>query len=322
MKPPEPSEKVIIIGAGPAGCSCAVWLALQGISSIVIERAAAPMSTLTGLELQQNWVLGHPNTSTTELAKNYLQHVQLFKEIEIYCGQTALVFQKISPRHIQIQLTNKTLVEGSALVFATGLRPRRPAPYFISTASPNPMDAKQLTRQRQGISNKRVLLLGGGDNAVENAIFLAQKGNSVVLWARTRLCAQPGLQARIQQTERIETRVGVGLPFKLSCVTDNQWALESTHFGFEYFDHVAVLFGFEPEDSAWRSMLDSEGWRRQGWPATPLSDHNTFNAHGIFLAGDISQRMHPCIQTALADGVTTSKQVNQWLCHQQRQPTP
>lgn len=312
MESPELSETVIIIGAGPAGCNCAVWLALQGIPCTLIERAPSPMNTLLDLDFKQDWVLGHPQASARELAKNYLRHVQSFKEIQIYCDQPSPVFKKIAPQNKQIQLSNGDLLEGAALVFATGLRPKRPSPYFPEGAPLLPMDAIQLTKQRTEISNKRVLLLGGGDNAAENAIYLAENGNSVVLWARNSLRAQPNFQARIQRTRQIQTRAGIELPRHLSCLAD-QWVTESTSHGTEYFDHAAVLFGFEPDDSAWCNMQDSEAWIRDGVPGIQLSNHEALNAHGIFLAGDISQRMHPCIQTALADGVTASKQVNEWL---------
>jgi hypothetical protein len=89
--------------------------------------------------------------------------------------------------------------------------------------------------------------------------------------------------------------------------------VSSAAHGDERYDEVAVLFGFEPDDGAWEVLRASAAWRAAGWLDLPLSGADRMADQGLFLAGDVSQRLHPCIQTALADGVTASKQVLQWL---------
>jgi len=306
-------NQVIIVGAGPAGCSCASWLAQKGISCTLIEAEAQPLPLLYKLDLKQSWVLGCHDRSTADLAQHYRQHLATMTGIDWRLGQTITRFETLDLQAKQVRLTDNTLVRGAALVLATGVRPRRPAPYFRNTTGPQPLDAIALTRLRHHIRQQRVLLLGGGDNAVENALFLDDLGNRVTLWARHGLRAQAQLQQQLAMRPHIDVRTGTALPERLDHSDNGQWISLSPSGNTETFDQLAVLFGFEPEDTLWARLMQSDAWAALSQPALTLTDHAQLASLGIFLAGDLSQRLHPCIQTALADGVTASLQVTDWL---------
>lgn len=314
-------DKVIVIGAGPAGCSCALWLAQKNITSTIIERAPHAFPLLHQLRLKQSWVLGFPDTSTAEIAQHFNQHIQQTENIRLVLNQSCLDFEKLGIKEKRIVLADGTRVSGSALVIATGLRARHPEKYFQNASRNQPLDAIALTHLRNSICQQRVLLMGGGDNAVENALFLDNLGNKVTLWARDSLRAQGELVYQLRDKTSIEVRIQEPLPNKLVFTANHQWETVSPQFGLEKFDQVAVLFGFEPEDSFWHNMLSSEAWANEGMVSLELSNHNQLAKHGIFLAGDISQRLHPCIQTALGDGISASLQVTQWLKSQFGQNT-
>jgi thioredoxin reductase len=307
------TASAIVIGAGPAGCSCASWLAQQGVATTLIERAAEPAPLLSRLDLRQDWVLGCPATSTAELARRYREHIAAIDRVDLRCGVRIEGAEALSGARKRLRLSDDTLVEGSALVFATGLRPR-PHPW-MGHGRRQPHDAIGLTVDRGAWRDRRVLLLGGGDNAVENALYLLEQGNSVVLWSRSGLRAQPSFQARLARDGRAVVRVDTPLPSAIEA-RDGGWYVRSAARDPERYDEVAVLFGFEPNDEAWEFLRASPAWRAAGWPDLPLSSAAQLAAAGLFLAGDASQRLHPCIQTALADGVTTSKQVLQWIANQ------
>lgn len=306
----------IVLGAGPAGCSCASWLAQQGIATTLVEAQSRPLSLLRRLDLRQDWVLGAPATSTAALADAYEQHVQALPLVQWRCGVRVTGADRLADAHKVLRLSDGSTLEAEALVLATGLRPR-PHPWAASSGQPLP-DAVALTQQRQHFGG-RILLLGGGDNAAENALFFAGRGNEVVLWSRDALRAQPMLQRRMASQARISQRVGVPMPGAI--VADGpHWRVESAPYGRERFDKVAVLFGFEPDDEAWSRLRQAPAWAAAGWPDAPPHDAAQWTPHGIFVAGDFSMRLHPSIQTALADGVTAAKQVNEWFSH--RLPSP
>ena len=66
----------VIIGAGPAGCSAASWLAQLGLRAVLLEREAQPCAMLQRLDITQDWVLGEPGASLQSLGRHYAAHVQ------------------------------------------------------------------------------------------------------------------------------------------------------------------------------------------------------------------------------------------------------
>lgn len=221
-----------------------------------------------------------------------------------------------------LRLADGRELSASALVIATGLRPRTtPWPHAPGEA---PMNAIDLTLARaQFPAGQRILLLGAGDNAAENALFLARRGHRVVLWSRSGWRAQAALQREIEEHDGITVRLHTPMPETVRRA-GSAWQVGSPAHGQERFDQVAALFGFEPDDEAWNLLRASPAWQAAGWPDLPITEAAALAAEGVFLAGDISQRLHPTIQTALADGVTAAKQAAHWLTQRtpDMNPTP
>lgn len=288
---PEPTSiDVAILGGGPAGCSAASWLAQLGLSTLLVEREPQLCAALRGLGFRQDWVLGQPAAALAELALNYAAQVEATPGIALRLGSTAEAARHAAGAWT-LQLASGEHVQARALLIATGLRLLKPARYF-AVPHPRVLDATALTARRDTLSPGRVLLLGAGDNAAENALFLADRGFDVTLWARGSWRAQVHLIGRVEAHARIQLRLATPLPDGMR--PDDAGVNVSSGVGDERFDLVAALLGFEPEPSAFRL----------------LSEHDRPHA---FVAGDASARWHPCVQTALADGVQAAKLIEQAL---------
>lgn len=288
---PDPTSiDVAILGGGPAGCSAASWLAQLGLSTLLVEREPQLCAALRGLGFRQDWVLGQPASALADLALHYAAQVETTPGLALRLGTKAE-----SARHSAgawtLQLATGEHVQARALLVATGLRLLRPSRYF-AVPHPRVLDATTLTQRRETLTPGRALLLGAGDNAAENALFLADRGFDVTLWARGSWRAQTHLIARIEAHPRIRQRLATPLPDGLR--PDDTGVNVSSGAGDERFDIVAALLGFEPEPSAFGL----------------LSEHDRPHA---FVAGDASGRWHPCVQTALADGVQAAKLIEQAL---------
>jgi dihydroneopterin aldolase len=275
---PNPTSiDVAILGGGPAGCSAASWLGQLGLTTLLVERAPRLCAGLAALDFAQDWVLGEPAARLADLADQYAAQASATPGLALRLGA-----QVESARHA---------LDGWALQLASGERVQarllRPARYFASPHA-RVLDAAALTAQRTSLPPGRVLLLGAGDNAAENALFLADRGCDVTVWARGGWRAQTHLVERIEAHPRIALRLSTPLPEALLPDADG------VTVGEERFDQVAALLGFEPEPSAF-ALLDPHARQR------------------AFVAGDASGRWHPCVQTALADGVQAAKQIEQAL---------
>jgi len=290
-----------IIGGGPAGCSAASWLAQLGHSVALIERAPQLCASLEGFTFAQSWLLGSPGESLAAMGQRYAAQVE---------GQAGVqVFKNREPRSIRWQEGQWQVDEISArcLLIATGLQPRHPAPLFPSSAKV--LDALTLTAQRDRLTPGRLLLLGGGDNAVENALFLAERGHQVTIWSRSDWRAQAQFVQQLEADARITRRPATPLPSRV----DVDASVHSQAHGAEHFDWVAVLLGYEP---------NAEAWALATADLPPLQAFADEPRHALFVAGDASQRQHPCVQTALADGVVAAKRIEAHLAGRARGDGP
>ena len=301
MREREPFDAVIL-GAGPAGCSAALWLSELGYRVALIEQRDRLLPRLVDLQLAQNWVLGEPHADTADLARRYAAHVEAQALVECMPGDSLAQARRgeVPGGWRLVTRTGRSLACRGILV-CTGLLPRR----FEACTGPRvPLYAQALTRQRARLRAGRFLLLGGGDNAVENALYLAEAGHRVTLWSRSALRAHCALIARLDAADgAVARRVHQAMPQRLvSRETGVPWQVYSALYGEEEFDHVAVLFGNVPNDEPLRLLAQ-----------TASCDGPALQAQGIFLAGDISGRWHPCISTAIADGVQAAKAAQHWL---------
>jgi dihydroneopterin aldolase len=305
---------VAIIGGGPAGCSAASWLAQLGLSVTLIERAPALCTSLQGLRFGQDWVLGSPGQSLAALGERYARQVQAQPGVHLMLGRGLAHLDWQSGGTWDLQLDDGQPVTARALLLATGLQPLRPSAFFpAGAAQPRVLDALSLTARREQLPPGRTLLLGGGDNAAENALYLQTRGHQITLWSRSDWRAQQALLERIAALgPAITQRPRSPLPTQLRADEEGVTVWSKAH-GEERFDQVAVLLGYEAEPSAW--LLVADALQRAGVtaPSHPFRDEPRFAPLGLFVAGDASGRQHPSVQTALGDGVVAAKAVEGFL---------
>jgi dihydroneopterin aldolase len=198
------------------------------------------------------------------------------------------------------------------------------APKHVASSGAQVLDANGLTALRDQLPpGSRMLLLGGGDNAAENAAFLHERGHHVTVACRAWR-AQPALLAKVRAQPGIEQVFTATSPVLLAPASAQAGAqsadepgasqplrLQFAGAGVREFDVLAVLFGFTPERSAYELALAAldkadHGGSAASAQASALAD---VPEAGLFVAGDASARWHPCVQTALADGVRVAKAV-------------
>lgn len=308
-----------ILGGGPAGCSAAVWLAQLGLSVALIERGPRLCGSLQPLRYPQDWLLGAPGETLAELGDRYARHVaeqpgvhrllnQSVDHLDWQADQGWCLYQAGSH-----EAPGRQPLRARALLLATGLTPRHPAPlYPAASRHGRVLDAIELTARRDRLPVGRVLLLGGGDNAVENALHLRGLGHEVTIWSRSEWRAQSHLVQQLDALPGVRRRPAQALPGAVVADVDGV-TVTSRAFGDERFDHVAVLLGYEPEPSAWLQVSDALQRAGVTAPSQPFRDEPRFGVLGLFVAGDTSGRQHPCVQTALGDGVVAAKQIEAFL---------
>lgn len=162
-------EKVIIVGTGPAGISCAIMLKHLGINPLLIER-----HKIGGLLRNAYLVKNYPGINSItgkNLVRKFKKHLQDFK-IKPTCQDVLKIdFEK----HFIIQ-TDRKILKSEFLVLATGTKPKK---LKIPLKSKNKIfyDVADFPAVR----NKTIAIIGAGDSAFDYALTLSQKNKVMIL---------------------------------------------------------------------------------------------------------------------------------------------
>ncbi len=224
--------KVLIAGAGPAGLAAAIWAARVGLEPWLLERSHGLGGQLSSYTLPIVDLPGFGPAPALELA----QKLQLDLErlhIPIQYGAEA-----VSWNGGRLRLTDGSTLDGETFFYAPGLQPRNlgiPGEDLASTASMSELAT---------LPPRRVLVVGGGDRALEGAIRLAETGHQVTVALRSE-----HMRARREYRERLETTQAVVLtravPRELDRRRDHVimfWEQGTAWEG----DQVLVRIGMEP----------------------------------------------------------------------------
>ena len=176
------------------------------------------------------------------------------------------------------------------VVLATGVCARR-LPEAIE-ASPHIWIGPGNHIWQQKVAGKKIAVLGGGDNAFENAVWLAEQGAKVDIYAR-HVRAQ-----RLWQNRCSQAHVHVG-------AYDLQAASMSVNG--ESYDVWAVFYGWQACVPAGLNLILDE----RGFVTTDAFGQTS--CPQVYAIGEVTQKQHPCIATAMAEGVVAAKAI--LSCH-------
>lgn len=279
----------VIIGGGPAGASCAVWLARLGFSAIVLE-AAQQIGGLCRLNpFSDEWNVSLPGMTGAQVADN------LARSLDEAGVPVRLSY---SVAHVQPGVDGFTvtakepepIVQGRYLVLATGVTARTLERQ--SGAMPGLLVGPGEHIVAQDFQGKRVAVLGGGDNAFENALYAMTHGASCVrIYART-----------IRAQQQFVRQVPAGTIVQGDYYVDAQGQTVNA----QSYDLIMVFYGWEPSIR----FADTLALQRngQGFIATNAGTAET-SCPGVYAIGEVAQRQHPCVVTAMADGVAAAKAI-------------
>lgn len=293
----------VIVGGGPAGASCAVWLARLGLRPVLIDAQA----DLGGLSAQNpfrdDWIAVLPEVTGVQVAQQIARSVHA-AGVPVLSGWRALdVVTRHAAGHppgfdVTVGDAHGALqtLSGRTLVVASGVRARSLAGVTPRRALPGVLVGPGIHIEQCDFAGQRVAILGGGDNGFENFAFVRARGASQVhLYARS-------VRAQRQFVKGVPTDdLHIG-----SYAVD---PLARTVNGRPY-DLILVFHGWEPQaDFATGLALACD---ERGFIRTAFETAQT-NLAGVYAIGEAAQRMHPCVVTSLADGVVAAKAIQAQL---------
>ena len=313
--PPSPplSPIVAILGAGPAGMSCANACLSFGLTPLVIERSDHAGGAQRTNFHPNLWMLGAPGESGETMTRRMTEH---YASLPVEsCLNTRVSAVARSQGDFLLSLdTAKALPQQrrvQALVLATGMTPRAtPALEQLAGHTRRTIIGPLSDTIRDGIRNARVLILGGGDNALDHALFLAERHNRVRVCTRGRFSARAGFLASCRERPEIELREH-DLPDRIDPAEAGiraHWAS-----GAGDFDWLLVMFGYRPNTD----LL--AGFAPDLRPALSASGHvqvdtwQRTSVPGLYAAGDLTDSPQPSVPTAIAQGLAAARAIERDL---------
>ena len=299
----------IIIGAGPAGMTAALYAARSNLKVALLERGI-PGGQMNNTSDIENYP-GYANISGPELAEKMFEPLENLG-VEHLFG----LVEKIEDRgDFKEIITEDESFETKTVIIASGANHRH-------LGVPGEEDYNS-----RGVSycavcdgaffrDEDLLVVGGGDSAVEEAIFLTRFAKSVtIVHRRDELRAQKVLQDRAFANEKIrfvwdsvvesihgDERKVTGVTFK----NVKTGELSQAEFG-----GIFIYVGLDPvsEFAADLGITDEAGWI--------LTDHQMkTSVAGIYAVGDVRQKDLRQITTAVGDGAIASQEAYKYLTEQ------
>lgn len=167
-------KDVVIIGGGPAGMAAAIWCADLGLSNIVLERDDSTGGQLKKIFQPVRNYPGIRKIDSRKLANEFAEQAKaLGGDLRIDSSVAS-----IDPEALRVELASGDWIKAKAVVLATGVRRRRlDLPGETELSGVLESGAKQAAET----TNARVVVVGGGDAAFENALILAKFASEVTL---------------------------------------------------------------------------------------------------------------------------------------------
>lgn len=302
---------LVIVGAGPAGLSAAVYARRSLLDVVVIERGAT----------------GGQMTLTNEI-DNYpgLPHTDGFTLSEALRAQAedlgaTIVADEVSALE-RDEATGRFCVrcagaayDAAAVVVAAGATPRR-AGFDGEEAFTGRGVSYCATCDGMFYRGKQVFVIGGGNSAAEEALFLSRIASRVsVVVRKDHLRAQTALVEELERTENVELLLNTAVSAVAGGELLSQITLRNTVLGAEETHElgegafgVFVLVGRTPETALVHGFVDVD---EQGYVMT--DDRMATRTPGLFVAGDVRQKPLRQIVTAAADGAVAATSAAAYL---------
>lgn len=273
---------VIIIGVGPAGLSCAIWLKQLGVEALLLEASGIAGGLQTRSPYQNLWIPGVQGKTGQQVAASLVRHAT---DVGAELRLNAPV---LSVAEGFVVTTAQEVLSARFVVVATGSMPRTGG--FVSAANVaigpgEPMEALD-------VAGKSVAILGGGDNAFDQAKFVRGRGGQVTVFSRGEPRAQKLLQT--------------GIPDVPVVIGPYDARQEDMTVNGQRFDAFGVQYGFEAVVPAGLDIRGEDGY-------VTVDRFGETRVPGVFACGEVTDFWHPCVATSAAHGVQVAKQVSKRL---------
>lgn len=298
---------VIIIGAGPAALSAAIYTTREDLTTLIFEKGV-----IGGLAAVTDWVDNYPGFAKglagLELSDNMQKQAERFGAV-IELGEVTKITDEGDYKKLE---TSSGEFKAKAVLIATGSDYRK-----IGVPGEKEYYARGVhycaTCDGAFYRDKKLVVVGGGNSAVQEALFLTKFASHIDLLVRSTIKASDVLQHELEKNEKITVHLGVatdeivGEAGKVTKVvgTDN-----ATGKKVEFpTDGVFVFVGLDPNTK----FLQGSGIELDEIGFIKTNEHLGTSMKGVFTAGDVRSGATMQIASASGEGATAALMIRHYL---------
>lgn len=299
---------VIILGSGPAGLTAAIYTTRAGLKTLVIAGSRwGGQLMLTGLvENYPGFPQGIPGAQLMEAMRSQAERFEAkilnidFKEGDF----TKPPFQVAA---------NGEKFEGKAIIIATGVNTR-----WLGIPGERELIGRGVsscgTCDAHFFQGKKVIVVGGGDTALDDALMVSKFADSVIVVnRRDALRASKIMQERVFANKKIKILYDTLLLEVLGKEKVTGVKFENAKTGKEgemAIDGIFVAIGHDPNTNVFKGIeLDPHGY-------ILVNNHTKTNIPGVFVAGDVHDAHYKQAITAAGMGCMAALDTERWLNEQ------
>ena len=306
-------EKVVIIGSGAAGLTAAIYAARANLKPLVIEgiQPGGQLTITTDVEnypgyadvVQGPWMMEQMRSQALNVGARIINDVVVKVD-----------FKKDSKT---ISLDSKSILSANTVIIATGAQAK-----WLGLESENKFNGRGVsacaTCDGFFYRNKEVAVIGGGNTAVEEALYLSNICSKVTLiHRRDELRAEKILQERLFAKENIN----VIWNNIVSEILGDEKGVNSLEIKNKNSDKTEIIkvegvfiaIGHSPSTEPFKGVLemDKEGYIVAQKPGTSIT-----NIEGVFAAGDCVDKIYRQAVTAAGMGCMAALDAEKWMQNQ------
>lgn len=304
----EELRDLTIIGGGPTGIFAAFQCGMNNISCRIIESMDRLGGQLTALYPEKHIydVAGFPEVPAAELVASLWRQTERYGP-EVVLGQTVAAYRKLDDGSFEVEVADGRTFRSRALLVAAGLgafTPRK-LPQLGDLSALEERSVFYAVRSRGDFVGKHVVIVGGGDSALDWTVGLLEGALSLTLVHRAGEFQGHGKTAREVEEAAEAGRIAVHLTTEVASIESEGGELKAVRLrnrkGEEQLlqaDRLLVLIGFKSNLgplAEWDLELQDN--------AIAVDSHMKSSVDGLYAAGDIAS--YPgkikIIQTGLSD---------------------
>lgn len=302
---------LVIIGSGPSGLTAAIYAARSRLDFIVLE------DDLIGGQIRSTYVVenypGFLSIGGQELVdKIYEQAIKAGANIDEF---DPIISVRLTEEEKVVE-TENYIYKPEAVIIATGSKYRSLPIPEESTYHGNGIHHCELC-DGEMYDGKDIVVVGGGNSAVEGAMFLSKYGKTVTIVHQfDTLQAEKRLQEELFRNEKIkiiwdsEVRHALGESRLESLQIENIKTKEVTNIK---ADGVFAYIGMIPKTELFKEYV-----KLNAWGYIEAGETTETNVKGVFVAGDVRSKIIRQLTTATADGTVAALMAERYIIEKRR----